>query len=653
MEASADADHLRAALDQNLREIDALRIANRKANDANKLLQQDISGLAHELKEAKALMAISIPRARLWWQRGALKITRKKLRTELADLEEHAEILAAELEALKVSSNARITKAEAEAAQKSTRLAEEQIRATALAKTLKKSSDAVTVLRRQQSDLVLTAREAAFKTRTMQAHVDTRSQEEGRHRSEVEALRANLHHARWQAEQARAAESAAREALYKEQMAHAATRDALQKAEDSDWHDEEGEDGGEVLSSAMASGSAAGGALPATSRRQRKRDKQAARQSIIDNAAKAVAQASALTAASEQLADERLREAAAARAEKAALEERVVALERRLRRTAELGVQVQQHLATSLSPLHQHQQHEQISLSRSGSLSSLGRLPAARAHASPHAQVLFPPSPPTPVAVSALNAHLKRLVTETAGWGVAASMPAVQGGEEGSKEGGDSLRDSLLKSARNGGLDGGGPEVSSMSPPPFGTRTPLSFASGHTTRSVPSPPPQTPDLIPQGDASSGSGRNGSIGVGARSCTGGGVSGSAGSGANIGGASRGTGAGLRIATRPITADAALSSLFLGPLDAAMHTTGHSRADEHAMKRAATASGFRGFNAQAQLSTFSALDPNPSLWRQSRERRRQPRGTKLATVGMRDDTSAHNDITTWGVPPPTPI
>ena len=69
MEASADADHL-CSVGQNLREIDALRIANRKANDANKLLQQDISG-RYELEEAKALMAISIPRARLWWLVGA------------------------------------------------------------------------------------------------------------------------------------------------------------------------------------------------------------------------------------------------------------------------------------------------------------------------------------------------------------------------------------------------------------------------------------------------------------------------------------------------------------------------------------------------------------------------------------------------------
>ena len=63
MEASADADHLRATLDQNLQEIDALRIANRKANDANKLLQQDISGLAHELKEAKALDSMNFRNA--------------------------------------------------------------------------------------------------------------------------------------------------------------------------------------------------------------------------------------------------------------------------------------------------------------------------------------------------------------------------------------------------------------------------------------------------------------------------------------------------------------------------------------------------------------------------------------------------------------
>ena len=43
-----------------------------------------------------------------------------------------------------------------------------------------------------------------------------------------------------------------------------------------------------------------------------------------------------------------------------------------------------------------------------------------------------------------------------------------------------------------------------------------------------------------------------------------MSGSAGSGADIGGAGRGTGAGLRIATRPITADAALSSPSLARL-----------------------------------------------------------------------------------------
>ena len=290
----------------------ALKVENRKAKDEKASLVSQVADLELRLNEAEAASAISCPRARLWWQRGRLKITRNMLRRELADAWAVGDDLQRETERLKegfASESAKVT-SELETTKKA--LEEEKGKNAVLAKALRKQSDAVTAMQKQQSDLMLAAREATLKARTIQAHMETGNRSAEEAQSALEGVRSQLNHAKWQVEQAKQAEAALRNELYHEEIAHAQARDALDAA---------GAQGG---GKGGGSGSGSGGGPYETDT-----------QLLI--AAKAIAEASALASASEQLASDRLEEAATARAERGLLEARVATLERDLRRASRVA----------------------------------------------------------------------------------------------------------------------------------------------------------------------------------------------------------------------------------------------------------------------------------------------------------------------------
>ena len=288
----------------------ALRIENRKAKDENAVLVSQMADLQLRLNEVEATLAISCPRARLWWQRWRLKSTRNMLRHELYDAWAVGEDLQRETERLKDRFSGEVAKATSELEMTKHVLDEEKSKNAVLAKALRKQSDAVASMQRQQSDLMLAARDATLKARTIQAHMETGNRTAEEAHSALEGVRSQLNHARWQVEQAKQAEAALRNELYYEEIAHAQARDALDAAGGQGGGKRDGKRGGSGPHETDA-------------------------QLLV--AARAIAEASALASASEQLASDRLEEAATARAERGLLEAKVATLERDLRRASHVA----------------------------------------------------------------------------------------------------------------------------------------------------------------------------------------------------------------------------------------------------------------------------------------------------------------------------
>jgi hypothetical protein len=143
--------------------------------------------------------------------------------------------------------------------------------------------ECVRQLRQQQRDLILAAREATVKARSLEEHVEGQHEERERAGRAHEALRAELSACKWELQQEREKRAALASELHREQMAHA-----------------------EALDTVAAARRAAGG-----------KDLVMAQQSAAEKVASA-----------QRLAGERLHEAALARAAKTQLEERVRELER-------------------------------------------------------------------------------------------------------------------------------------------------------------------------------------------------------------------------------------------------------------------------------------------------------------------------------------
>ena len=231
----------------------------------------------------------AVPRARLRWQRSCLRVRAGRLRELLHDSELELDEARAETERVGVRAERSITLARDEVDSYRTMLSEEKSRTEVLTTALAQASDAVASLQAKQGSLILTAKEAAFKTRQLEGHVARNEGKSDDAASLLETTKQQLHHARWELQMAAESESALREQLHQEEIGHSNTTRALEAL-----RAERPPTGGEL--------------------RQRAKG--------------ATAEAAAATAAALALSEQSLREAAAARSDRSRLEARLRQLER-------------------------------------------------------------------------------------------------------------------------------------------------------------------------------------------------------------------------------------------------------------------------------------------------------------------------------------
>lgn len=274
-------------------------------------------------------------RTRLWWQRARLKVSLKKKRNDLAEMWVDLDSAREEAERDKQEAQEKFDEVKAKLDKRSAALFDANAKNEVLTEALGKQSDAVSALKRRQADLLLSTREATLKTRTLEHHLDTHEAHRHEAGSKISAMKEEMQTARWEANEARRIEGELRNALYDEELRHAASRDALEAVAS----------GRAVPPSAatVPRGSEVGEDVFMSSHEQR-----VARlpsEHYARDMQQQLSQASLFANGALSLAEERLIEAASARAERATLEARV----RNLEREVKLSTRREQHMAASAS----------------------------------------------------------------------------------------------------------------------------------------------------------------------------------------------------------------------------------------------------------------------------------------------------------------
>ena len=303
----------------------------------NAELRASLADAVEASQAAADALKRSVPHARLRWQRARLLVTLRATKAALFESEDARLDASEEVERVKreasqslgapgmplqphvyappdaaapdaaphavCAARARallcaVADVRAEAERQAAALAAERESVKELTKALAHEADTSATLKSRQAELVLTAREATSKLRALEVHAEACAQVAHDADAARDVARAEAAHARRQ----RGSADAARAAIADELRAARSAHDAVQ---------------GELRATASERHMSA---------------------SEREDALAAVAEAGTMASTSEQLASERLVEAARARAEAAHLSKRVAELERELRLAARLRV---------------------------------------------------------------------------------------------------------------------------------------------------------------------------------------------------------------------------------------------------------------------------------------------------------------------------